>query len=71
MWCNVKSHAEMIREWQKDSVFREKYDALESEFLLLDELLRVRKEGELIQVDIEAERRHPKLIFRQVLNERD
>lgn len=35
----MKSHDEMVKEWKQDPLFQQEYDALEAEFLLLDELL--------------------------------
>ncbi|MCA9983358.1 MAG: helix-turn-helix transcriptional regulator [Anaerolineales bacterium] len=51
----MKSHAEMIEEWKQDPAFQEEYAALESEFLLFDELLNARKEAGLTQAEV-AER---------------
>jgi len=48
----MKSHEEMINGWIQDPDFRNEYNALESEFLLFDELLKARKEAGLTQAQV-------------------
>jgi transcriptional regulator with XRE-family HTH domain len=51
----MNTHDDMIAGWQKDSTFREEYDALEEQFALFDILLKARYEAGLTQADV-AER---------------
>ena len=48
----MKSHNDMVKDWQQDPAFQQEYDALEAEFLLFDELLNARKEAGLTQADV-------------------
>ena len=48
----MKTHKEMVQEWQKDPAFQQAYDELEDEFTLFDELLRARHEAGLTQADV-------------------
>jgi len=47
-----KDHEEMIRDWKKDPVFMEEYDALEDEFSVFDELLKARQTAGLTQAQV-------------------
>lgn len=51
----IKTHEQMLREWQQDPEFRAAYDALETEYVLLRELLRARQQAGLTQAEV-AER---------------
>jgi transcriptional regulator with XRE-family HTH domain len=48
----MKTHDEMINEWKRDQVFKKKYDELEEEFLLFDELLKARQTAGLTQAEV-------------------
>ncbi len=48
----MTDHDKMIKKWKKDPVFVAEYDSLEDEFVLLDELLRARKEAGMTQEDV-------------------
>lgn len=50
----MKTHDEMIADWQRDPAFRAEYDALEDEFALFDELLRAREMAGLTQAEVAA-----------------
>ena len=51
----IKTHVQMLSEWQQDPEFRAAYDALETEYVLLRELLRARQQAGLTQAEV-AER---------------
>ncbi len=51
----MKTHDEMINEWMRDPAFKKEYDALESEFVLFDELIKARSNAGLTQAEV-AER---------------
>ena len=48
----MKTHNQMIKDWIKESRFKKEYDALEEEFILLDELLKARKRAGLTQEQV-------------------
>jgi len=48
----MKTHNQMIKDWMKESRFKEEYDALEEEFTLLDELLKARRGAGLTQEQV-------------------
>ena len=48
----MKSHNEMLKEWQQDPKFQQEYNDLEEEFLLFDELLQARKAAGFTQSDV-------------------
>lgn len=50
----MKTHDEMIADWQRDPAFRTEYEALEDEFALFDELLRAREQAGLTQAEVAA-----------------
>lgn len=50
----TKSHQQMITDWQDDPAFREAYDALETEYVLLRELLGARQQAGLTQAEVAA-----------------
>ena len=49
------AHDKMINEWMRDPEFKREYDALESEFVLFDELIKARHSAGLTQSEV-AER---------------
>ena len=51
----TKTHEKMLQEWRKDPKFEAAYDALETEYVLLRELLQARREVGLTQAEV-AER---------------
>ena len=51
----MKTHDEMVNEWMQDPAFKNEYDALESEFVVFDELLKARNIARLTQAQV-AER---------------
>lgn len=51
----LKTHDEMVVEWMRDPAFKLEYDALETEYQLLREMLQARKRAGLTQEDV-AER---------------
>jgi len=51
----MKTHNEMVNEWMKDPAFKKEYNALESEFVVFDELLKARNIARLTQRQV-AER---------------
>jgi len=51
----IKTHAQMLVEWHKDAEFQKAYNALETEYVLLRELLQARQDAGLTQADV-AER---------------
>ena len=51
----TKTHEKMLKEWHKDPEFEAAYDALETEYVLLRELLQARQEVGLTQAEV-AER---------------
>lgn len=48
----TKTHEQMLKDWQQDPEFREAYDALETEYALLRELLRARQDAGLTQAEV-------------------
>ena len=48
----MKSHNEMLKEWQQDPNFQQEYNELEEEFLLFDQLLQARKTAGFTQSDV-------------------
>lgn len=48
----TKTHEQMLAEWQQDPEFRVAYDALETEYALLRELLRARQQAGLTQAEV-------------------
>jgi predicted transcriptional regulator len=48
----MKTHDEMVQEWEQDPEFVREYEALQADFALFDELLRARKEAGLTQADV-------------------
>jgi len=51
----MKTHDEMVNEWMQDPAFKKEYDALGSEFVVFDELLKARNIAKLTQTQV-AER---------------
>lgn len=51
----TKTHEQMLKGWHDDSGFQAAYDALETEYVLLRELLQARRDVGLTQADV-AER---------------
>jgi transcriptional regulator with XRE-family HTH domain len=51
----MKTHDEMVTEWQEDPAFRNAYDALAEEFALFDALFKARTKAGLTQAEV-AER---------------
>ncbi|RLB87697.1 MAG: transcriptional regulator [Deltaproteobacteria bacterium] len=48
----MTDHDKMIERWKEDPVFVAEYDSFEDEFVLLDELLKARKEAGMTQEDV-------------------
>jgi predicted transcriptional regulator len=48
----MKTHNQMIKKWMKEPKFKEEYNALEEEFVMLDELLKARKGAGLTQEQV-------------------
>jgi transcriptional regulator with XRE-family HTH domain len=51
----MKTHDEMVTEWQEDPAFRNAYEALAEEFALFDALFKARTKAGLTQAEV-AER---------------
>ena len=51
----MKTHDEMVTEWQEDPAFRNAYEALAEEFVLFDALFKARTKAGLTQAEV-AER---------------
>jgi transcriptional regulator with XRE-family HTH domain len=51
----MKTHTEMVIEWQEDPAFRNAYEALAEEFALFDALFKARTKAGLTQAEV-AER---------------
>ena len=51
----TKTHEQMLNEWHDDPEFQAAYDALETEYVLLRELLQARRDVGLTQAEV-AER---------------
>ena len=51
----IKTHEQMLVEWHKDAEFQKAYNALDTEYVLLRELLQARQDAGLTQADV-AER---------------
>lgn len=47
-----KTHAQMVEEWKAQPDFRQAYDDLETEFVLLRELIQARQRAGLTQAEI-------------------
>ena len=48
----MKTHDEMVKEWQKDPNFEHAYNALEEDFLIFDELMQARQKAGLTQAEV-------------------
>ena len=48
----TKSHKQMVEEWKRDPEFNAAYDELETEFILLRELLLARQKTGLTQAEV-------------------
>jgi ribosome-binding protein aMBF1 (putative translation factor) len=48
----TKTHRQMVAEWKRDPVFKATYDELETEYVLLRELLQARQRAGLTQAEV-------------------
>ena len=48
----MKTHDEMVKEWEKDPNFENEYNALEEVFLIFDELMQARQKAGLTQAEV-------------------
>jgi len=48
----TKTHEQMLNEWQQDPEFRAAFEALDTEYTLLRELLRARQDAGLTQAEV-------------------
>lgn len=49
-----KTHRQMVDEWKKDPEFKAEYDSMETEYLLLKDILRARHRAGMTQADVAA-----------------
>ena len=48
----VKTHRQMVAEWKRDPEFKVAYDELETEYVLLRDLLQARQRAGLTQAEV-------------------
>jgi DNA-binding XRE family transcriptional regulator len=48
----TKTHRQMVAEWKRDPEFKAAYDELETEYVLLRELLQARQRAGLTQAEV-------------------
>jgi len=48
----TKTHRQMVEEWKRDPAFKAAYDELETEYVLLRELLQARQRAGLTQAEV-------------------
>lgn len=48
----VKTHRQMVAEWKRDPEFKAAYDELETEYVLLREILQARQRAGLTQAEV-------------------
>lgn len=48
----AKTHRQMVAEWKRDPEFKAAYDELETEYVLLRELLQARQRAGLTQAEV-------------------
>ena len=48
----TKTHRQMVTEWKRDPEFKAAYDELETEYVLLRELLQARQRAGLTQAEV-------------------